>query len=114
MRIGDREVTDESVETLCRKWMIRNLHVFGSAQAGRPGPDSDIDLLAEFESGERWSLMDLVEAQQEFSDLLGRDVDLVDRDNLRRSRNQIRRDAILNSAELIYRARPAVPPSLNR
>jgi uncharacterized protein len=104
VRIGDREVTNESVETLCRKWRIRNLYVFGSAQSGRLRPDSDIDLLAEFESGERWSLMDLVEAQQEFSVLLGRDVDLVDRENLRRSRNPIRRDAILNSAEVLYAA----------
>jgi uncharacterized protein len=104
MKIGDREVSEASLETLCRKWKIRNLYMFGSAQTGRLGPDSDVDLLAEFETTERWSLMDLVEAQEEFSALFGRPVDLVDRENLTRSANLIRRDAILDSAEVLYAA----------
>jgi len=104
MRIGDTEVPDDDLGAMCRKWRICRLELFGSAQTGRLGHESDIDLLAEFEPGEEWSLMDLARAQEEFSQLLGRKVDLVDRKNLERSANHIRRDAILASTEVLYAA----------
>lgn len=104
MRIGDREVPDEALREICRKWKIRRLELFGSALTDRFEAHSDIDLLAEFEADEQWSLMDLARAQEEFSMLLARKVDLVDRKNLERSANTIRRDAILNSAEVVYAA----------
>ncbi len=104
MKLGNVEVPQEAVQMICRKWKIRRLEVFGSALAGRLGPESDIDLLAEFEADERWSLMDLARAEEEFSLLLGRRVDLVDRKSLERSANPIRRRAILNSTEVVYAA----------
>ena len=104
MIIGDTEVPDDDLGAMCRKWKIRRLEIFGSARTGRLGPDSDIDLLAEFEPGEEWSLMDLARAQEEFSLVFGRNVDLVDRSSLQRSANWIRREAILNSTEVIYAA----------
>jgi len=87
---------------MCRTWKIRRLALFGSARTGRLGPDSDIDLLAELDADEQWSLMDLARAQEEFSLLLGRKVDLVDWKNLERTANLIRRAAILNSTEVVY------------
>lgn len=102
MKIGDLEIPDEALGAMCRKWKIRRLELFGSARAGRLRTDSDVDLLAEFEPDEHWSLMDLARADEEFSVLLGRKVDLVDRMNLQRSANWIRRDAILESTEVIY------------
>ena len=104
MRIGDIEVPDETLQGMCRQWKIRRLELFGSALADRLGPHSDIDLLAEFEADEQWSLMDLARAEEEFSQLFGRKVDLVDRKSLERSANLIRRDAILNSTEVVYAA----------
>ncbi len=104
MRIGEIEVPDEALREMCRKWKIRRLELFGSARSGRLGPDSDIDFLVEFEANEQWSLMDLVRAEEDFSRLLGRKADLVDRKNLERSANLIRRDAILNSTEVVYAA----------
>jgi hypothetical protein len=104
MRIGDMEVPDDAFREMCRKWKIHRLELFGSARSGSLGPNSDIDLLAEFEADEQWSLMDLARAQEEFSLLFGRKVDLVDRKNLERSTNLIRRDAILNSTEVVYAA----------
>jgi predicted nucleotidyltransferase len=105
MRVGNLEVPDEALRKICWKWKIRRLELFGSARTRRFGPDSDIDLLAEFEADEQWSLMDLARAQEEFSELLGRQADLVDRKNLERSPNIVRRDAILNSTEVIYAAK---------
>lgn len=104
MRIGNTQIPDEALKALCAKWKIRRLDLFGSARTGRLRDRSDVDLLVEFDVSERWSLMDLVEAQDEFSRLFGRPVDLVDARSLRRSTNWIRRDAILGSAELVYAA----------
>lgn len=104
MRIENREISTDALSALCRKWRIRRLEMFGSARTGQLRPDSDIDLLAEFEADERWSLMDLVRAEQEFSLLFGRKVDLVDRQSLQKSANWIRRDAILRSTEVVYGA----------
>ncbi|MBI2889992.1 MAG: nucleotidyltransferase domain-containing protein [Nitrospirae bacterium] len=104
MTLGTLEVSSEALRTLCRKWRIHRLALFGSALTRQLGPNSDIDLLVEFEPDERWSLMDLVRAEAEFADLFDRRVDLVDKNNLQRSSNWIRRDAILKSAEVIYAA----------
>lgn len=102
MKIGEIEVTQEALQTLCRKWKIRRLEVFGSVRTEVFNPSSDIDFLAEFEPDEQWSLLDLARAEEEFAQLLGRQVDLVDRKNLERSANPIRRAAILDSAEVVY------------
>jgi uncharacterized protein len=102
LRIGEAEIQDDAVAAMCDKWKIRRLEIFGSARTGRLGPDSDIDLLAEFDPDEQWSLLDLALAEEDFSSLFGRKVDLVDRKNLERSANRIRRDAILNSAEVVH------------
>jgi hypothetical protein len=104
MKIHDQEISSQALRTLCRKWKIRRLELFGSAHTGQLRPESDIDFLAEFEPGEQWSLMDLVRAEEEFSLLFGRSVDLVDRKSLEKSANWIRRDAILRSTEVIYGA----------
>jgi predicted nucleotidyltransferase len=39
------------LETLCRKWRVKRLSLFGSRLKGQARPDSDIDLLVEFEPG---------------------------------------------------------------
>jgi hypothetical protein len=104
MRINNQEISPEALGTLCRKWKIRRLELFGSAHSGQLRAESDIDFLAEFEPGEQWSLMDLARAEEEFSLLLGRSVDLVDRKSVEKSANWIRRDAILRSTEVVYGA----------
>ena len=51
-----------------------------------------------------WTLLDHVEMQEELEGLLNRKVDLVSRRGIERSRNFMRRDAILNSAKVFYAA----------
>jgi len=58
-----------------------------------------------FEPHARWSLMDVVEMQNELETVLGRKVDLVERSAIERSENYIRRRHILDSAEPVYVAR---------
>lgn len=65
-------------------------------------PDSDVDVLVKFLPEAKLSLFDLVRMQEELKDILGREVDLVDKTAIEQSRNYLRRKAILSSAEMIY------------
>jgi uncharacterized protein len=96
------EIDRQRLEDHCRRWKINRLWLFGSALREDFHNASDIDLLVEFTPEADWSLLDHVEMEQELSQLLGRPVDLVTRRAVERSQNTIRRDAILNSAELFY------------
>jgi hypothetical protein len=55
--------------------------------------------------GARWSLLDIVEMEEELGRALGHRVDLVERSAVERSDNYIRRRHILSSAEPVYVAR---------
>ena len=68
------------------------------------GPESDIDVLVSFLPEAEHGLLDLVAMEEELGRLHGRKVDLVSRRGIERSRNYIRRRAILDSAEVIYAA----------
>jgi hypothetical protein len=57
-----------------------NVRVFGSVACGESGPDSDLDLLVEFDLDR--SLFDHVALIQDLEDLLGRKVDVVTEDSL--------------------------------
>jgi hypothetical protein len=48
------------IAALCREYQVRRLSVFGSAARNTMRPDSDIDLLVEFEPGRAPSLAGLV------------------------------------------------------
>ena len=88
----------------CRANGIKRLDVFGSALRADFGPESDIDLLVEFEPDRTPGFLGFARIEQEFADLFGRKVDLVSRIGIERSRNYIRRAEILGSAETIYAA----------
>lgn len=67
-------------------------------------PDSDIDVRVTFDEDAHHSLFDLVDMQDELKIIFGREVDLVSKRGIESSRNYIRKNAILNSAEAIYAA----------
>ena len=92
------------MEAFCRKWQIVRLEIFGSAARGELRPDSDVDFLATFAPDSHWSLFDLVTMEMELEQAIGRKVDLVSRRGIERSRNRLRRQAILDSAEPYYDA----------
>ncbi len=98
------ELPADELAEFCRCWKVAELAVFGSVLGPDFKPDSDVDMLASFGADARWSLLDHVRMQDEFSDLLGRKVDLVSRKGIERSRNYIRRRAILETIEVIYAA----------
>ena len=100
-RLGIDEAT---LTAFCRKWRVAELAMFGSVLREEFREGSDVDALVTFEAGPRWSLWDTIEMQQELRGLLGREVDLVERVVVERSRNYIRRASILSSAQVIYAA----------
>jgi predicted nucleotidyltransferase len=84
---------------LCRRHRIRKLSLFGSQLKGTARPDSDIDLLVEFEPDAGISLFDMARIELELSALLnGRKVDLRTAQDLSR----YFRDEVVRSAEPQY------------
>ena len=70
----------EAIESLCRKYGVEELSVFGSVLRDDFGPDSDIDFLVRFQNDDCGPWMGkLLDLEQELSRLLGRKVDVVTR-----------------------------------
>lgn len=93
----------DRIATFCRKWQITELSLFGSIlRPSEFSPKSDIDVLVRYAPEAQWSLFDEVEMEDELCDIVGRDVDLVNRRAVERSHNWIRRKAILESAVPFY------------
>lgn len=98
------EIPREELETFCKRWQIVELAFFGSVLRDDFGPDSDVDVLVRFRPESRHTLFDMVTMQEDLKQILGRKVDLVSRTAIERSRNYIRRKAILGAVEVIYAA----------
>ena len=96
------EMPSQQIEAFCRKWNIREFSLFGSVLRDDFGPDSDIDVLVTFDDSARWGLWDVIAAEEELAELLGRCVDLVERRSVEQSENWIRRKSILDTARTIY------------
>jgi hypothetical protein len=92
-------IPQDRLEEFCRRNHIRKLSLFGSVITGDFGPDSDVDVLVEFEPGHVPGLA-LIRMQDELAALLGgREVDLVTPKFLnRRIRDQILREAVVQYA----------------
>lgn len=91
----------EQLAQLCRRHHIRKLALFGSALKGANRPESDIDLLVEFEPGQAPGLLGLAAIEAELSALLGgRRVDLRTAQDLSRHF----RDEVVRTAEVQYAA----------
>jgi predicted nucleotidyltransferase len=92
-------VIDRSaVRSFCLRHRISRLALFGSALRDDFGPDSDVDVLVEFQPGHVPGL-DFVRMERELSGLLqGRRVDLVTPKFL----NVRIREQVLREAELLY------------
>ena len=94
----------EQLAAFCQENGIKQLAVFGSALRDDFGPESDVDLLVEFESDRIPGLMGFAGMEIELSELFGRDVDLLTREEVESSRNYIRRKSILESTEVVFGA----------
>jgi predicted nucleotidyltransferase len=57
-------------------YAVKRIGVFGSVARGEAGPDSDVDLLVEFDRA-RYPGLEFFALERELADLLGRRVDLI-------------------------------------
>ena len=96
------DVPAEKIAAFCRRWQITELALFGSVLRDDFGPDSDVDVLVGFGEDARHTLFDLDDMELELKEIFGRKVDLVSRRGVEASRNYLRRDSILKSAQVIY------------
>ena len=98
------DIPSEKLAAICQRWQVVELALFGSVLREDFRPDSDVDVLVRFSDEARHTLLDLARLQEELRSLLGREVDLVEKAAIERSRNYLRRRAILESAETVYAA----------
>jgi predicted nucleotidyltransferase len=68
---GEKKISEERIRSLCTRFRIRKLSLFGSALHGTMKEGSDVDLLVEFEPGHVPGLIALAGMQNEFSALIG-------------------------------------------
>ena len=65
------------IETLCRRFGIKELYVFGAALRGDFRAESDIDFVVRMEAGVRLRFRELMQLEDELAALTGRSVDVV-------------------------------------
>ena len=91
----------DALASVCQKHRIRRLSLFGSMLKGAARPDSDVDLLVEFEPHAKPGLIGMAKIEIELSSLLnGRKVDLRTAEDLSR----YFRDEVLRTATTQYAA----------
>lgn len=89
---------EATLARFCKTHHIRRLSLFGSQLKGRARPDSDIDLLVEFEPNHIPGLLGIAGIEIELSEALGKKVDLRTAGDLSRHF----RAEVLSAAELQY------------
>ena len=88
----------KAIRAYCETQPIRRLSVFGSALRDELTPESDIDLLVQYEPDARISLFDMGGHLMDLQDIVGRKVDLV----TPRGLCPYIRDEVLDDARQIY------------
>jgi predicted nucleotidyltransferase len=99
MTYHDIEIPRERLAEFCRRNHIRRLSLFGSVLRDDFRPDSDVDMLVEFERGRTPSLLAMAGLEMELSEMLGRRVDLrTPKDLSRYFRDEVVAGAVLQYA----------------
>ena len=91
-------LAQDDLAPICRRHGIRRLSVFGSVRAGTARPDSDVDLLVEFEPGRLPGLLGISAIEIELGEMLGKKVDLRTAADL----SPHFRDGVLGKAQVAY------------
>lgn len=94
------DMPKQRIAEFCRRNHIRRLALFGSVLRDDFGPESDVDVLVEFEAGARVGLLRLAGIEIELGEILGRKVDL----NTPGFLSKYFRDQVLAEAEVQYDA----------
>ena len=93
-------IPKDKIADFCKQNQVRRLSLFGSILREDFGPDSDVDILVEFEPGTRMGLIRLSGLEIELGKIVGRKVDL----NTPGFLSKYYRDQILIEADVQYDA----------
>lgn len=94
------EIPQAALVAFCERHHIRRLALFGSVLRDDFGPESDVDVLVEYQPGAVVTLLDMAAQEIELGEMLGRRVDLRTPQDLSR---HFRRE-VVETAEPIYDA----------
>jgi len=92
------EIPQEMIAEFCRQRHIRWLALFGSVLRDDFRPESDVDVLVEFEPEQRYTYFTLAQIEDDLAILLGRKVDL----HVPKTLHPFLRDKVLGQAEALY------------
>lgn len=92
------EIPKDLIEDFCKRHHIKKLSLFGSYLRDDFGPESDIDVLVEFDPEHIPTLFDVAGMEIELSEALGRKVDLRTPQDL----SKYFRDEVVAKAEVQY------------
>lgn len=76
MKKRNINIPKEKIDEFCQRHHIRRLALFGSVLRENFTPNSDVDVLVEFEPGTRVGMIRLAGIELELSRILGRKVDM--------------------------------------
>ena len=91
------------IANFCQRWQVTELALFGSVLRDDFRPDSDIDIMVQFHPEVRPTFSHLDQMEAELKAIFHRDIDLITRQGVETSRNDLRRHEILFSAQVILR-----------
>jgi predicted nucleotidyltransferase len=92
------DLSEDKIKEFCQHNRIRRLSLFGSVLREDFGPESDIDVLVEFESGTNVGLITLAGMEIELGQMLGYKVEI----HTVKGLNPHFRDEVLDQAEVQY------------
>jgi predicted nucleotidyltransferase len=92
------EILEHKIREFCRHNGIRKLSMFGSVLRDDFNPESDVDILVEFDEDAKPGFFRLMRMQDELTEILGRTVDLRTPKDLSR----YFRDDVVNNAVIQY------------
>lgn len=109
MTITAIELPTEKIAQFCRKWQVTEFALFGSVLRDEFRPDSDIDVMVQFHPDAHPTFSTLDQMEAELKTIFHRDIDLITRQGIETSRNYLRRQEILSSAQVIYATGSSIP-----
>ena len=95
------DIPKEKIAAFCQRNHIRRMALFGSVLRDDFTPESDVDVLVEFEPSQTPGL-EFMTMQDELSEIFGQQVDLHTFRGVESSRNWLLREEILSSVEVQY------------
>ena len=108
MKVKNIDIPLEKIKAFCTRWKVIEFALFGSVLRDDFSSDSDIDVMVKFDINAHPTFTTLEDMEIELETIFKRKVDLITREGIENSRNYLRRQEILTSAQIIYEKRHTI------